>query len=601
MRKIKILPAGLRANRLLIPVICILACTATYYLASFSIEASLIDGEYHPWGYDSFYVATLVREIVDNYPATMQFDDRLHPLHDPAPISFTWAYTLLLATIVVLAQLFNPELPTSSVLAYLPPLWGAINCLVFIAVCYRAGLRSFALAVAAAGFALAPYTRELHLIGNVDHHFMELFFILAIMFGFFGWIERPASAKRAVFAGSVLGLSVAFHFALFVMYLPIALFFLITWIMGRKELLATSPSFLISVLLATLFAVLPSAHFPVLEFEYFKLGWFHLYWAAVFSTALFFMYRRDFTPVALAILVAFLLIAALPVLGSLLHGTSFLAAALPGFEQLNETRSPLAFLFSGDYRLVKMVYEYYTGLIYAIPFVLVFLLWQVRLTPRPELIYALCVFLLGAGFLFLQLRFKYHAAYVMLLPILMLFQQHAAEIRYSKALALVAFVIFYAGPVSNLTMPHSPGGEPGYRSLLPFMDVLATQCAKQPGVLLAHPDEGHYLRYHTDCTILSSNMLASPRDFEYRALAMEMLGMSPPELLQKYEWVDYIYVRLEVGNNENRDAEYLRLFNEGLREELLLDNSIPAGTKSLARAATSDFTYQVLLQTHDRW
>ena len=82
---------------------------------------------------------------------------------------------------------------------------------------------------------------------------------------------------------------------------------------------------------------------------------------------------------------------------------------------------------------------------------------------------------------------------------------------------------------------------------------------------------------------------------------MEMLGMSPPELLQKYEWVDYIYVRLEVGNNENRDAEYLRLFNEGLREELLLDNSIPAGTKSLARAATSDFTYQVLLQTHDRW
>ncbi|HKJ53713.1 MAG TPA: hypothetical protein VKB27_19645, partial [Gammaproteobacteria bacterium] len=64
--------------------------------------------------------------------------------------------------------------------------------------------------------------------------------------------------------------------------------------------------------------------------------------------------------------------------------------------------------------------------------------------------------------------------------------------------------------------------------------------------------------------------------------------------------VDYIYVRLEVGRGDNFDPEYLRKLNRGAREELLLDNNIPAGTKSLGSAATPDFTYQRLLQTHER-
>ena len=294
-----------------------------------------------------------------------------------------------------------------------------------------------------------------------------------------------------------------------------------------------------------------------------------------------------------------LVVAAIPVVESLLHGTSFLTARLPGFEQLNETRSLFAYLFSGNYKLINVVYEYYSGLIYAVPFVLILLIRQVRLTPRPQLVYALCAFVLGAILLFLQTRFAYHASYVLLLPILLLFQQYAAEIRYSRVLAIVALVAFYAGPVTKLAVPQSPGGEPGYRNLLPFFDLVAKQCASQPGVLLAHPDEGHYLRYHTDCKILASNMLASERDFEYRALAFEMLGMSVPDLVQKYDWVDYIYVRLEVGQGDNVNRNYLRALNKGAREELLLDNIIPPGTKSLASAATPSFTYQRLLQTHD--
>ena len=601
MQKIVTLPAKLHLIHPATLLIAVLASVATFYFATFSIEASLINGQYHPSGYDSFYVAAIVRDLVENYPVLMEFDDHLHPLDDSASISFAWGYTLLLASIVVLAQFFAASLPTTAILAFIPPLWGMINCLLFIAICRKIGLGIFSTGLAAAGFALAPYVRDLHLIGNFDHHFMELSFILLIMFGFLNWIESPDSRARATFAGTVLGISVAFHVALFVFYIPIALFFLIGWISDRMELKGTVSVFSLSILTATLIAVLPSAHFLSLEFNYFQISWFHLYWAVVFCGAVYYLHRRQYSPTNLAILVLLLVFASVPAIDNWRHGASFITADLPGFAQLHETYSLFTFLFSGDYRLINEVYQYYSGLLYAIPFALILLFTQVRLTPRPELVYTLCACGFGVIFLFLQLRFKYHAPYVLLLPVLLLFQQHAAKIRYSKPLILVFFIICYAGPVSKLAISKSPGGEGGYKGLLPFYDLIAAQCEQHPGVLLAHPDEGHYLRYHTKCKIVSNNMLATARDFEYHALGQKMLGMSVSDLIEQYDWVDYIYVRREGAENNNLSPDDIRALNKGVRSELLLDQLTPAGTKNLATSNAAGRSYQHLLQTHNRW
>ena len=54
MQKMKNLVTDWPADRLAMVAICIVACAATYYFATYAIEASLLDGEYHPWGYDSF-------------------------------------------------------------------------------------------------------------------------------------------------------------------------------------------------------------------------------------------------------------------------------------------------------------------------------------------------------------------------------------------------------------------------------------------------------------------------------------------------------------------------------------------------------------------
>ncbi len=581
----------------LVFAIAAVGCALAFYFATATPAASLHDGIYHPWGFDSFYVAALIREVVADYPRLVEFDTQLHPRDGGARVSFTWGYLTLMASIVKLAQAVDPALPTSTVVAFLPPLWGMFNCLLLIGVCRRLGLGVFATALATLGFALAPYIRELHLIGNIDHHFIELFFILLVFYTFLGWLRRPDSLRRAVLAGGALGLSVAFHFALFVLYVPVSTYLLIDWIRGRCESRPAVYGFVGAVLAATLIAVLPSSHFRALGFVYYYLSWFHVYAAAVFGAAVVYLHRLRFSPARLAILLVALLLAAAPVIGNLRHGVDFLAADLPGFTQLNETYSVFAFLFSGEPGRINQVYQYYTGLLFVMPFALLLLLRQARLTPEPGLVFAACFSVFGALFLLLQTRFSYHGPYVLLLPLLLLYEFRPPRLRHAPVLLLAVFAAAYVGPALTLTAPKPLGGQPGYAGLLPFYRAIAEQCERRPGVLLAHPDEGHYLRYHTQCRIIASNMLASAKDFEYRALAQQMFALPVAELIERHDWVDYIYVRREGGFGLGAEAE--RRLNRGIREELLLERREPPGTQTIAYVDTERGLYLRLLRTFD--
>ncbi len=586
----------LTESRLVVAVAAV-GCALVYFFATATPGASLHEGIYHPWGFDSFYVAALIRDIVEQYPTLKEFDGQLHPRDGGAWISFTWGFLTLMASLVKAAQTIDPELATSTAVAHIPPVWGMLNCLLLIGVCRQLGCGVFTTALAALGFALAPYVRELHLLGNIDHHFIELFFILLVIYTFLRWLRRPDSWPAAAFAGAALGISIAFHFVLFVLYAPIAAFLLIEWIRGRCESRPAVFAFVAAVLAATLVAVLPSAHLRDLEFDYFYLSWFHVYWAAVFCTAVVYLHRLPFTPARLAVLLAALLLAAVPAIGNLWHGVDFLAADLPGFSQLNETYSVFAFLFSGDPARVNQVYLYYTGLLFVLPFALLLLIRQARLTPAPRLIYAACACVYGALFLLLQTRFSYHGPYVLLLPLLLLYEYRPPGFRPARWLLIAILAIAYLGPALQLTAPKPLGGQPGYAGLVPFYRVIAEQCDKRPGVLLAHPDEGHYLRYHTRCQIVASNMLASARDFEYRALALRMFAMPVAELLEQYAWVDYIYVRREGGFQVGAEAE--RRLNRGIRNELLLERREPPGTRTIAYLDIEQGLYLRLLQTFE--
>jgi len=240
---------------------------------------------------------------------------------------------------------------------------------------------------------------------------------------------------------------------------------------------------------------------------------------------------------------------------------------MPDFDRISETRSLLSSLFSGNY----LVFYGTTTKIYSL--LIVFLPITVILYARfaikknqAHYFYYLCAILFGSIFLLAQLRFSYHAPYILLVPALLVAQDWINNPQKSKPLyiALVAtFVVLSHFNISQgLFKLRYLGGQVPYKILLPFYKEIAAQCEQQSGNLLAHPDEGHYLRYHTNCKIFANNMLATQDDFKYRILAFEMLKSRIGDFASKYEDIDYIYVRRE----DSMDA------NEGLRADFLIDN-----------------------------
>ncbi|MCP4875427.1 MAG: hypothetical protein GY896_08130 [Gammaproteobacteria bacterium] len=577
----------------------ILASAVSFYFSLSPLEVSLFNGEYHLSNYDAFYHARLIQDTIDQFPKILEFDPSLHPLDGGAWISVAWGYEYLMALICLVLQAFNPELKTSTILAHIAPCWSLINCLLIVGICRALGLNLIMTGIGALGFALSPLTQDTHLIGNIDHHFIELSFILLITFCALRWIERNQSKQAAVVLGISLGLANAFHIALFLMYVPLGIFLLINWIRGRDEVLTTANDLAAATMLCTILVVVPSVHFRQLEFVYYFTSWFHLYWALAFCLSVVFFKYASFSRRNLVLFGIAVALALLPIFDSLRHGLDFIGSELPGFSQLEETYSIFSILFSGDSKYLGQFYEYYSGLIFLLPFSLILFARLVVVQQRQEQIYFLVAILIGAILMFSQLRFKYHASYILLIPLLVVIQNwKQAGQEHKLIITILLFIGCFIGPINRLNETRPLGGQGAYRALLPFYQAIGRQCQTLPGVLLAHPDEGHYLRFHSDCVIVASNLLATPKDFEYRALAFKLFQMPLAQLLQQNDWVDYIYVRREDGFLPNLDAAAITAMNRGLRENILLKGT-PDQVKLLYEIPTQKGPFVRLVYTGD--
>lgn len=566
----------------------ILAGAVAVYFSISPLEVSLFNGEYHPSSYDAFYHARLIQDTIDQLPGIMEFDSRLHPLDGGAWISVAWGYEYFMALICWLLQSAFPDLKTTTILAHIPPGWSVLNCFLIIGICRSLGLNMIMTGVGALGFALSPLTQDTHLIGNIDHHFVELSFILLIIYTALRWIGHQQSKSAALLLGTSLGLANAFHIALFLMYVPLGIFLLINWIRGRKEVFLTTNDVAASTMIVSVLVVVPTAHFRQLEFVYYFTSWFHLYWVLAFCMCMLFFKYAAFSRNNLILFCLVVGLSTIPIYGSLRHGFEFIGSELPGFSQLGETYSIFTYMFSGESKYLGQFYEYYSGLIFLLPFTLILFARLTMAQQRQEQIYFLLAVVVGTILMFSQLRFKYHASYILLIPLLVVIQNwKQASHEHRVLITLLLVVGCFIGPFNRLYETRPLGGQGAYRALFPFYQAIGRQCQLQPGVLLAHPDEGHYLRFHTDCVIVASNLLATPRDFEYRALAFEVLQLSLVELVQQYDWIDYIYARREDGFLPGLDDATVRAMNRGVREDILLQET-PGQVQVLFEIATEN-------------
>ena len=138
-------------------------------------------------------------------------------------------------------------------------------------------------------FAIAPFVQLMHMIGRVDHHFMEFTCVLLVTWLGLRWFANTEDRVAAIGLGVALGLAPGFHNGLFVLQIPVLVCAGVLWLRGSQFSRFNLHALAVSLMLATLLIVVPSAPFREGMFQFGLLSGFHLYVAAFVSRDLSFL------------------------------------------------------------------------------------------------------------------------------------------------------------------------------------------------------------------------------------------------------------------------------------------------------------------------
>jgi hypothetical protein len=248
----------------------------------------------------------------------------------------------------------------------------------------------------------------------------------------------------------------------------------------------------------------------------------------------------------------------LPLARQFLIAGAFLGGTITRLETIVEARSLLSMVASPTGR--QELTMGYSALLWLLPLTALYCAWQgwrERATGR-LFFWICCVF--GLALLLAQLRMHYFGSFALYLPWLILAQQcttrwpgKARLVNLSAALALI--LMFWMPGRHQLAGAMWLTGDPLFVSLRPILKDLKHACAKDPGIVLADNDAGHYIRYYTQCSVIANNFLLTPQheqkiresDYLFSLPAAGLPGAAP--------FVRYILVRplsIMVGKEQTR-------------------------------------------------
>lgn len=516
------------------------------FLAMNYLPAALVDGVYIPVGNDAFYHARRILDAAVGERGFYQFDDMIH-VPEGSWLTWPWAYDYLMAQSLKLALWVNPDLEPMKFLAYVPVYWTLINTGLFIAIARAAGLPLSLTAIATLAFALGGMTLILHVVGSIDHHFIELTFVqAAVLAGLHFFRERSGRAIAVVF-GCVLGMAPAFHNSLFILQIPLILASGILWLKGRSLSTGKASVLAASLTVSCLLFVLPSEPFRDFRFEYATHSWFHLYVTACSSIVLIALSRIRFSKRGLVSMVALGTLLVLPLAFQILYGVYFLQGATIRLDMIEEVKGPLEmYLRAGQ---SSDVTRYYGWFVVLAPLLIVAYGWQLFVAGSSSRIFFASAAVLGLILLLAQFRLHVFGYWALLLGPFVLAQDLARRRQLPLALVSVAALALVAVAIQP-TMKHQhfknpvPGLSKAYAMAHSLYPILAAECAKSPGIVLSYGDEGHPVRYHTDCSVIVNNFLLTPLHGKKVREADALLDLTPESLLDARPEVAYVFVRL---------------------------------------------------------
>lgn len=118
--------------------------------------------------------------------------------------------------------------------------------------------------------------------------------------------------------------------------------------------------------------------------------------------------------------------------------------------------------------------------------------------------------------------------------------------------------------------PLAIGGHFDYANSRGIYTAVNRICAANPGVVLADNNDGHYIRYHSECSVISNNLLMSEISLQKFHDTKRLMGMSFNDFLNEPIEVDYLLVRRmdDVYSDRLTEAAARRV-NVGLGEAFL--------------------------------
>jgi len=556
----------------------LLATLIAVFFATLLKESAYFDGHYLPRTNDSLYHARRILDTAIGERGFYQFDERLH-VPDGAWIPWPWAYDWLVAQSLRAALWIAPGTDPMAYLSYIAVFWIGINAALFLACLQAIGLSAGLRAIAMLGFALSPLIQLTHATAMIDHHFVELTFVLLAVWLGMRWLEDAANRRRAALLGLVLGVSVAFHNGLFILQLPLLAAIFLLWLKGERLPLGAVKVLGGTLVATTLLVALPSAPLRAGFFDFALLSWFHVYIAFCSAVALLFLGAVEFSPKRLGALVGLAAALGVPILAQAVRGAMFFSGDLVMLDEVLEAQSPFRMMIEtvGPTETAS----YYGWLIVAAPLIVAWFAWTaLRRDERPVVFYAVWA-LFGLAMLLLQYRFFYFGLLFLLSGPLLALDALARRRELRPGLvvvgALAALAVLYQPALrERLFTIYAAGGDRDYMGGLSAFEHLAELCAEHPGTVLANSNDGNAVLYHTDCSVVANNFIMRPEDERKLNEIVELMQSSPESIRQHEPPIDYLFLRVRDFSHLI-DGDLVLDTRNALSREMLIADEPPPG------------------------
>ena len=206
-------------------------------------------------------------------------------------------------------------------------------------------------------------------------------------------------------------------------------------------------------------------------------------------------------------------------------------------------------------------------------------IWWIYRRKDPALQFVAIASAMGLALMQTQFRFSVFGVVPMLLtPILavrLLCESRPELRRIALASCCALFAVAFYPTIANWQARYTLGGNEAYANVRSTFPVLKQSCAQRPGIVLGDIDTGHWVRYHSQCSVIADVFLLTPQHAAKVLENARLLAMSPAELLTAKPEVRYVFAHHNVALTrdekgvETPNLDELRLRMQQVERDLL--------------------------------